>query len=419
MIRDFTCLRCGCLCDDLVLTVSEDRIVGVENACPLGRQWLLDQGPSPGVACRINGQGASVEQGLERAAAILGGARRPLVYGLTQTTCEAQRLAVDLAERIGAVVDLAATSADRSALLAFQAVGTVGATLGEFRHRADLAVVWGCDPLSTHPRLLSRYALAPAGRFVGGRADRTLIVVDQQESATAREADLYLPLSPNGDAQALAGLRAMLHGISEPTEATGALPGAATLLARMRSARYGVLIYDATLAERCGQAACELLLHLVQELNAHTRWVALLLRGGGNPLGAENVLTWRTGFPLGVDLAGSSPRYDPRHGSADAILARRAIDAALVIAPGEPAGLSPAASEHLASLPRVVLNASHSAWSAEAAVAFTCAVPGVHLRGTVYRMDEIALPLRAATATPLPSETDLLAGLLQRLGPKV
>ena len=53
----------------------------------------------------IDGKDATVEEAVEVAADILYNANMPLVYGLSNVTCEASRGAVALAEMIGGVVD--------------------------------------------------------------------------------------------------------------------------------------------------------------------------------------------------------------------------------------------------------------------------------------------------------------------------
>jgi formylmethanofuran dehydrogenase subunit B len=46
VIRDATCTFCGCVCDDMHLTVDEDthKITKAENACVLGRAWFKEHG---------------------------------------------------------------------------------------------------------------------------------------------------------------------------------------------------------------------------------------------------------------------------------------------------------------------------------------------------------------------------------------
>jgi formylmethanofuran dehydrogenase subunit B len=53
----------------------------------------------------IDGQEATVDDAIEAAAEFLDQAHLPLVYGMSNITCEAQREAVALAERLGGVVD--------------------------------------------------------------------------------------------------------------------------------------------------------------------------------------------------------------------------------------------------------------------------------------------------------------------------
>ena len=53
----------------------------------------------------IDGKPATVDEAVEAAADILHRADMPLVYGLSNVTCETQREAVALADQIGAVVD--------------------------------------------------------------------------------------------------------------------------------------------------------------------------------------------------------------------------------------------------------------------------------------------------------------------------
>ena len=43
---DFACTVCGCVCDDLKLTVQDGRIVRTEGACELAEPWLLAQDSS-------------------------------------------------------------------------------------------------------------------------------------------------------------------------------------------------------------------------------------------------------------------------------------------------------------------------------------------------------------------------------------
>src|SRR3954451_24957945 len=136
--------------------------------CPLGDAWFA-LGERPPVA-RVDGRTATVDEAVDAAAAILHQACAPLVYGLGQTSCEAQRRAVALAEAYGAVIDPGAP-----AQFAYQAIGSSPATFGEIRDRAELVVVWGADPAVTNPRLLERLRV------------KSLVVVDAMRTLTAEQ----------------------------------------------------------------------------------------------------------------------------------------------------------------------------------------------------------------------------------------
>src|SRR5439155_1089190 len=119
------------------------------NACALGAAWFGD-GTVP-TETRVNGRSASLEQALTEAAGLLTGATHPLVYLAGDLSCETQREAVAIADRLHAALDsLAATAA--TAVLAAQRRGRAGATLGEIRQRADLVVFWAVDPSTRYPR---------------------------------------------------------------------------------------------------------------------------------------------------------------------------------------------------------------------------------------------------------------------------
>src|SRR5690242_1308778 len=124
-IPNAACTQCGCLCDDIELTVEHNRIVQAKNACPRGETWFLTPRPEDRPLATIEGRPASLEDAVERAAQILTGARYPLICGLADATCEAQRIAVGIADRIGACVDASRCVGDGAALLSLQEVGEV------------------------------------------------------------------------------------------------------------------------------------------------------------------------------------------------------------------------------------------------------------------------------------------------------
>ena len=372
-MADATCMGCGCACDDIDVTDA-----GPTRTCPLGDAWFAARsGDRPPVA-RLDGRTVGVDEAVDAAAAMLSQARAPLVYGLGQTSCEAQRRAVALAEAIGAVIDVGA------AVDAYTSIGSSTATFGEIRDRPGLVVVWRADPAVTHPRLLERLRLDPAD----------VVVVDAQRTATAEAAAGFVELEASGDFEALWALRASIRG-----DEAGRLDD---LAERILAARHVAIIYGAV-----DELTALALLSVVRDLSRDRHAVTLALRADGNARGAEDVLTWKTGFASAVSFARGFPREAPR---VAALLERGEVDAALVVA-ADPLEELP----RLRGLPMVAVDALETATSRAARIAFATAADGIEVPGTVHRMDGVPVPVRAPRAADRPGVEDVLAAIGGRL----
>lgn len=416
VVTNATCIGCGCVCDDIELHIADDRIVRAERACDLGRDWFTQPTVQPGHPALIDGHPATLDEAISAAVDILRRAHFPLVFGLGQSTCEAMRESIALTEAIGGVIDTHTSLTHGPTKTASQLVGKVACTLGEVRNRADLIVYWGTNPAASHPRHLARYTLDPTGRFISGRQDRTMILVDVRESETAVTADQFLQIRPNTDFEVLTALRAVLRDRpvnDELIAATGLTVRQLRELAeRMKRAKFGVLFFGTGLTAtrgKHGNAAAALT--LVAELNAFTKFVAMPMRDHGNEAGVDHVLSWTTGYPLGVDLSRGYPRSNPGEFTGVDLLTRGDVDAAVIVGEG-PWGLLPrAATDRLGQIPTVVLNSRVGELSRAARVHFTTAVTGISTAGTVYRMDKIPLPVTAAVRSSYPSEEEVLQRL--------
>lgn len=402
LVEHVTCLGCGCSCDDIAVAVSDGRIAEARGACPLGVSWFGD-GRVPAIA-RAHASTVTVDAALDAAATLLDRARRALVFLGTDTSCETQRAAVEVADTLHAVVDGVSSSTVAAGILAAQRRGRVGATLGEVRNRADCIVFWGTDPAARYPRYASRYAPEPAGLFVpDGRRGRRLVSVDVGDARGPADADLRIHVRADQELDAIAALRAAVAG--RPLGGAH-FDGALEDLARtLSAARYAIIVYD---AEPGGlppePARAESLTALGQQLNAVTRASVTPLRAGGNRVGAESVLTWQTGYPMTVDFSRGVPRFRPDDG-ARALIASGAVDAVLVT--GRPLGIA------LDAVRSVVIGPAASATPGE--VAIDTGIAGIHESGTAFRMDDVPLPLRAPVPGP-PVTAEVVRALAQRIG---
>jgi formylmethanofuran dehydrogenase subunit B len=106
VIDHATCTFCGCVCDDIQLHADETRIHQAKRACVLGKAWFLNHTAEHKYPdALIDGKEATVDEAIGAAAEHLHRADMPLVYGMSNTTCEAQRVCVALADQLGGLLD--------------------------------------------------------------------------------------------------------------------------------------------------------------------------------------------------------------------------------------------------------------------------------------------------------------------------
>lgn len=422
VIADATCTFCGCVCDDIDLSVKDDHIVEAKRACVLGKAWFLNHAVEDRPSCLIEGQPASVADGIERAAQILAAARYPIIYGLSDTTCEAQRVAVGIGDWIGGTVDTTTSVCHGPSGMAFQGVGEVTCSLGEIANRGDFILFWGSNPAESHPRHFTKYSLMPKGMFLpAGRKDRTCVVVDVRKTKSAKAADTFIQIKPRRDFEALWTLRALAQELPLDAAAVEQDTGVALavwqeLMGQMKRARFGVILFGMGLTMTRGKHLnTEAVLALVRDMNAYTRFVAKPMRGHGNVTGADNVVTWRTGYPFGVNLSRGYPRFNPGEYTTADTLARGEADAALIVASDPMANFAQAARQRLAQIPYIALDPKETPTTRGATVAFCTATYGINVPGTVYRMDDVPIPLRPAFRSPHPSDLEILQGVERRV----
>ena len=299
--------------------------------------------------------------------------------------------------------------------------GKVSCTLGEVKNRADLIIYWGGNPAECHPRHFTKYTLTQKGKFVpNGRKGRTMVLVDIRETPSARAADIFLQVRPGKDFEVLTSLRAIVKGQPVDTALvaeTGLTVEALTELAeRMKTCKFGVLFFGMGLSMTRGKHMnSAALLTLGAELNAFTKFVTMPMRGHGNVTGADVVMRWTTGYPFGVNFSRGYPRYNPGEFSTIDLLIRGDVDAALILGADPGATMPQPAIDHLARIPTIVLDPKVTHTSRLARVHITTAVTGVSASGTVYRMDEIPLPLRPALKSPYPTDEEVVRRIYSAL----
>ena len=420
MYEDVVCSFCGCLCDDLVIEKENERITEVKRACTIGRAKFLNHAndrSKPMVKREGTLVEVSLEEAIDRAAEVLKVSDFPLIYGLSSTEVDAQRLAVELAELLGASIDHTASVCHGPTILAAHDVGVAKCTLGEVRNRVDLVIFWGCNPAEAHIRHPIRYSVTPKGMYTGeGRKSRKVVHVDVRRTGTSRMADLFIKVEPGRDYELLSALRASIKG-HEVGDAAGVPSSTIKALAEeMKRCKFGMLFFGLGLTMSGGRHLnVDAALRLVRDLNHYTKFCILPMRGHFNVTGAGEALLWSTGYPYAVNFSKGYPVYNPGEFSSVDLLARGECDAALIIA-SDPAAHFPAeASKYLAKIPTIVIDPKVSMTSLIAEVVIPSAMVGIECDGTAYRMDGIPIRLKKVVESEFLPDSEILKKIIERV----
>ncbi|MEM2263408.1 MAG: formylmethanofuran dehydrogenase subunit B [Candidatus Bathyarchaeia archaeon] len=461
IVKAVTCPVCGSLCDDIELTIRDNRIVKVKNGCAMCEAKFLSHHSEHRLLkpmIRKNGElvKTTLKSAIQRAAEILAEANYPVLYGWSSTSCEAISVGIELAEEVGGVIDNTAVVCHGPSLLSVQEVGIPSCTLGQIRHRADLIVYWGCDPWSAHPRHIERYTAFSEGRFeksawrnyitkiralVGRkkiqsaikrlilkrppeiqaqlgptfvpsimREGRKLIVIDVRRTKTAEMADFFVQVEPNRDYELLQAFRALVRDQELEVDKVAGVPVEylEEVADVMVSCDFGALFFGLGLTMSSGKLRnIDAALSLVRDLNMRTKFIIMPMRGHFNVTGANTVFTWQTGYPYAVDFSLGYPRYNPGETSVVDVLLRKESDAALIVASDPVSNFPRKAAEHLVENPLIVIDPHMNVTAQMADVVIPSAFVGIEASGTAYRMDHVPIPLKKVVNPPrgiLPDE---------------
>jgi formylmethanofuran dehydrogenase subunit B len=468
-----TCPVCGCLCDDIELTIADGKVVQVKNGCAMCESKFLNYRSEHRIQTPlIRKEGklvpASYEEAIHKSAEILANANYPILYGWSSTDCEAQRVGVELAEEVGGVLDNTAVVCHGPSILSVQEVGIPSCTLGQIRHRADLIIYWGCNPWSAHPRHLERYTSFTEGRFERSewksylnkvkasagkkkllslerqgalkqkhtpeiqtvsdnkppatlsKEGRKLIVVDVRKSMTAEMADYFIQVEQGKDYELMQAIRAMVKDQELDVDEVAGVPVEylQELVDAMISCQFGVIFFGMGLTQTAGKFRnIDVAISLIRDLNMRTKFAIIPMRGHFNVTGANTVFTWQSGYPYAIDFSLGYPRYNPGETTVVDILLRKESDAALVIASDPASNFPRKAVEHLVKNPLIVIDPHMNATALLGDVVFPAAIVGIEKAGTAYRMDHVPLPLKKVVEPPegLLSDEEVLRRILEEV----
>lgn len=390
------CCGCSCLCDDIDVVIEEERVVETANACRWGAARFLGlkkfSSALPRARCRSSRRrldrhgwhDLSLVDAVSLCREHLFFARRVVAYGLGQMSSDALWLLMEgLRDR-----ETLWIPSDGPILEAFvEAYGRRAPALTHLecvRNQADLVIFWGANPLRSTPRLLSRYALFPRGRFSErGAEDRKAWAVDLQVTEMARVTEL-VKIPPDREEACVQALRRACSGL--PLEAPSGV-SAKTLsmvLKDVEKSRYRVFFFGrGPLYAEHGAAVLDELASWVAELGASAPTFLMPMPCDFNSMGFLQAFLSCGGLanPL-WRLQGDVRRWDPRPG--DVLLAVSG-DCFWFLSDDQ----KHAVQTH--RIPVLALSAYETMTTAEADVVLPVGLQGLDVSGRAARLDGLTL----------------------------
>ncbi|MGD6851327.1 MAG: formylmethanofuran dehydrogenase subunit B [Candidatus Bathyarchaeia archaeon] len=474
VFKAVVCPICGSLCDDLEVTVKNNKIVKMKNGCAVCEAKMVHGYNSEEriLEPMIRKDGklvpVTMDEAIKKSAQILTDAKYPLLFGWECCTGEVQHIGVELAEELGSALDNVCSICHGPSMMALQEAGLPTATLGQIRHRADLIIYWGSNPWASHPRHVERYTMFPEGRFeksewksymqkvkanagkrkfeaVARREEidyqppprpqtctvdappqtihkmgRKMIVFDPIKTMTAEAADYFVQVEPNKDYEVIEALRCLVNDQEIDVEKVGGIPVdyLKEIADAMVNCEFGAIFFGLGMTASAGRFRnVEIAIKLVQDLNKKTKFVITPMRGHFNIAGANVAFAWQTGYPYAIDFSQGYPQYNPGEYTTIDLLKQGDIDAILVIGADPGAHFPKPSMQKMMKHPTIVINPDWNCTSRVGDVVFPTQWCGIEREGTAYRMDTVPIMLRKVVEPPpgVPCDEEILQRILNEV----
>ncbi|KQU90995.1 formylmethanofuran dehydrogenase [Variovorax sp. Root318D1] len=381
----WTCPFCPLLCDTFGVDIGPPgtplKLVGSD--CPRARNGLAHFDAAASAAQpQVDGRDCDLDTALAAAASLLAASRQPLFGGLGTDVAGARALYA-LACETGAICDPAQGKALMHGLRALQDRGGFSTTLAEVRTRADLIVCMTEEPTAHYPEFFRRC----------GAGEREDLAIET------------LPL--HGDLFDTVALLAALVAGRVRSDDDRVPAELAALSARLKAARYAVLVYESARLPAQGALIIEAIQRIVGTLNRSTRAASLPLGGGDGASTVNQVFAWLSGLPLRSRAGPRGLEHEPLCFDAERLLADGAADTLLWVSSYGPEPAAPSTD-----VPRIVLGHPAMRLQRGDRVFIPVSTPGIGSGGHLFRTDgSVMLPLRPLYDDGLPSVADVVRRL--------
>ncbi|MFX0059046.1 MAG: formylmethanofuran dehydrogenase subunit B [Candidatus Hodarchaeota archaeon] len=425
-----TCSGCSLLCDDIIVRSDGIFIDEVIGACLKGKE-RFDQVTAKNrilaPMIRENGELKKVswEKALEKTVNIIKSSEKPLLYGFSNASCEAQLKGIEFAREISGFIDSNASICQGKVLNASKETGITLTTITEIINKADLLILWGANPAESIPRLLNK-TLFSRGKFrMTGREIKTLIIIDPVKTASFRVMgvrDVALQIEANKDLDLIRALKEECCAIdSIPTNGVAGIDkdDLKRLLLHLTEAEYGVIFFgQGVLKNQPDANVIKELLELLEMINLKQkkgRIAAILLGGHFNMNGFDHIALAYTGQNQGIEF--SNGNLIKSQETIITKIEKEEFDCSIIVGTDPISHLPSRLSSILAQKPIILIDNRKSATYNVANIVLPTAITGIESEGLVFRLDHVPIQLKKIINPPsnIISDTLLLSKLINIL----
>jgi len=428
-----TCTGCSLLCDDIIIRTDGLYIDEIIGACLKGKErfdQITAKNRIINPFIRKNGELEKVswDEAFEKVLTIMKTSSKPLLYGFSNSSCEAQLKGIRLAKKIDGFIDSNSTICQGKTLNISRDSGMTLTTISEIINNVDTLILWGLNAAESIPRLLNK-TLFTRGKFrMTGREIKTLIIVDPVKSSSfgvMGPRDLALFIEPNRDLELIKILKdECCTADSIPSGGGAGLDESdiRRMLQHLQGAENAVIfVGQGILTTQGNENALKELLELIELVNIQQKKgrISLVMVGGHyNMAGFDHVALTETGKNQNLQFKNNQIIK-----SNDTIISKiknEDFDYTIIVGTDPISHLPHQLSSKLASKPIILIDNRKSGISQLADVVLPTAITGIECAGLAYRLDQVPIELKKLVNPPnnVPSDEELLDQIIERLSKK-
>ncbi|MHA1915166.1 MAG: formylmethanofuran dehydrogenase subunit B [Promethearchaeota archaeon] len=425
-----TCTGCSLLCDDIIVRTDGLYIDEIVGACLKGKEkfdCVTSNNRILSPLVRNNGdlEKTSLEKAIRKATEIITNSTKPLLYGFSTVSCQAQLKGFKLAKRINGFIDSNSIICQGKVMNVAKQAGLTLATISEVINKTDLLIFWGANVAESIPRLLNK-ALFSRGKFrMTGREIKTMVIIDPVKTASFNVMgvrDIALQVEPGRDMDLIRALKEeCCSPDSIPSNGVAGIDkdDLKRLLIQLTNAENGVIfIGQGIVGSSANSEVIKELLELVQLINVQQqkgRMSLMMLGGHYNMVGFEHVALSTHGKNHSIQFSDNGFIE-----TADTIVSKidnDDFDCSIIVGSDPVSHLPWTLSKKLISKPIILIDNKKSATFNFANVIIPSTITGIESGGLAYRLDHVPVQLNKVVNPPqnIISDEEILSKLINGL----